>query len=225
MSSTTPPPPPEEPRDTSGEEGFPPPPPPPAPDALSEPDLPPPTRAYDEPASASVPEPVDPVDPGTGSVPPPPPAPLGGEAFPAGEAFPPPPPPPGAAGGYPPPPPPPGAVGEYPPPAYPGSYDSGLPAVPPPFPGQAAPPRNNRALISLVTGIAGIVFAFCCSPIGLVLGVVGAVLGYLTRAEIHRTGAGKESENLALGGLITGGIAVVLSVIAFGVGASNIFGS
>ena len=36
-----------------------------------------------------------------------------------------------------------------------------LPAVP-----TAAPPRNNRALISSVTGIASIVFAFCCSPIG-----------------------------------------------------------
>ena len=96
--------------------------------------------------------------------------------------------------------------------------------APPPFP-TAAPPRNNKALIALVTGIAGIVFAFCCSPIGLVLGGVGAVLGYLTRAEIQRTGVGKESENLALGGLITGAIAVVLSIIAFGIGASNVFGS
>jgi hypothetical protein len=99
-----------------------------------------------------------------------------------------------------------------------------MPTAPPPFPGATAPPRNNRALISLVSGIAGIVFAFCCSPIGLVLGLVGAVLGYLTRAEIQRSGAGKESENLALGGLITGAVAVVLSIIAFGIGASNVFG-
>ena len=104
-----------------------------------------------------------------------------------------------------------------------GSYDTGLPAAPPPFPA-AAPPRNNKALIALVTGISGIVFAFCCSPIGLILGGVGAVLGYLTRAEIQKTGVGKESENLALGGLITGAVAVVLSLIAFGIGASNVFG-
>jgi len=98
-----------------------------------------------------------------------------------------------------------------------------MPAAPPPFPGPAAPPRNNKALISLVSGISGIVFAFCCSPIGLILGAVGAVLGYLTRAEIQKTGIGKESENLALGGLITGAVAIVLSVIAFGIGASSVF--
>ena len=98
-----------------------------------------------------------------------------------------------------------------------------MPGAPPPYP-PVAPPRNNRALIALVTGIASIVFAFCCSPIGLVLGLVGAVLGYLTRAEIARTGVGKESENLALGGLITGAVGVVLSIIAFGIGASNAFG-
>jgi len=34
----------------------------------------------------------------------------------------------------------------------------------------------------------------------------------------------EESENFALGGLITGAVAVVLSVIAFGIGASNVFG-
>ena len=105
-----------------------------------------------------------------------------------------------------------------------GSYDSGMTNAPPPYPAPA-PPRNNKALISLVTGIAGIVFAFCCSPIGLILGGVGAVLGYLTRAEIQKSGVGKESENLALGGLITGAIAVVLSLIAFGIGASNVFGN
>ena len=123
-------------------------------------------------------------------------------------------------GGYPPPPPP--SEGGYLP-APTGAYDSGAPGAPPPFP-TAAPPRNNRALISLVTGIASIVFAFCCGPIGLVLGLVGAVLGYLTRAEIGRTGVGKESENLALGGLITGAVGVILSIIAFGIGASNVFG-
>ena len=82
----------------------------------------------------------------------------------------------------------------------------------------------HRGVLLLVMGILSIVFAFCCSPIGLVLGLVGAVLGYLTRAEIGRTGVGKESENLALGGLITGGVGVVLSIIAFGIGASNAFG-
>ena len=40
----------------------------------------------------------------------------------------------------------------------------------------------------------------------------------------RRTGVGKESENLALGGLITGAVGVVLSIIAFGIGASNAFG-
>ena len=52
--------------------------------------------------------------------------------------------------------------GRLPPGTDGGAYDSGMPGgAPPPFP-TAAPPRNNKALIALVTGIAGIVFGICC---------------------------------------------------------------
>ncbi|MBD3785169.1 MAG: DUF4190 domain-containing protein, partial [Micrococcales bacterium] len=72
--------------------------------------------------------------------------------------------------------------------------------------------NNTKAVIALVLGIAGLVFAFCCWPVGLVLGIGGAVLGYLAKQEIGRTG--QSGGGLAQGGLITGAIAVVLSIIA-----------
>ena len=152
-----------------------------------------------------------------GSTPPPPPL---------GDGSTPPPPPPPAAARYPP---PPGGYQAAPPP--PAGDGTGLPPAPPPYPtapaytGTPVAARDSKPVIALVTGISSIVFAFCCSPIGLILGVAGAVLGYLSRAQIQRTGVGQESDKLALGGLVTGVIGALLSVVAFAIGASNALGS
>ncbi|WP_404352285.1 DUF4190 domain-containing protein [Phycicoccus jejuensis] len=134
------------------------------------------------------------------STPPPPPPPPGG-------SYPPPPEPEepsdsSATGGYPPPPPPPGAGGGYTPP----------PSMPAPgLPGGNAGGNNIKAIIALVLGVLGLVFAFCCWPLGLILGIGGAVLGFLAKQEIARTG--QAGRGLAQGGFVTGIIAVVLSII------------
>ena len=52
--------------------------------------------------------------------------------------------------------------------------------------------------------------------------MAGAILGYLSRAAYKRTGVGKETEHLALGGLITGTIAIVLSILFMTLGGSTI---
>lgn len=95
--------------------------------------------------------------------------------------------------------------------------------VPPPASSDSpAPARDNKPLLSLLAGGSGLFLAFCCSPFGLALGVAGAILGYLSRAAYKRTGVGKETEHLALGGLITGTIAIVLSILFMTLGGSTI---
>jgi hypothetical protein len=66
------------------------------------------------------------------------------------------------------------------------------------------------AIASLVTGILSII---CCGLIGLPLGIAGLVLGYLAKQQIAQSGGTQQGDPLALAGMITGGIGVVLSII------------
>lgn len=114
-------------------------------------------------------------------------------------------------------------------PAYgqPGQYGYGQPA---PY-GYGYPSRTNgKATAALWTGIASIVLAFCCG-FGLV-GVLPIVLGVKARSEIRATGGQQEGDGMALAGIITGAIGVVLSlgvialiIIAFATGGANFDGS
>ncbi len=66
------------------------------------------------------------------------------------------------------------------------------------------------AVASLITGIASLVLLWACG-IGILLGIVAVVLGILGRnkaKEMNGNGAG-----LALGGLITGGLGLALTVL------------
>jgi hypothetical protein len=86
-----------------------------------------------------------------------------------------------------------GAPGYGPPPGY------GAPGYGPP-PGYGYPrPTNTLAILSLV-------MAFVFSPVGLVLGIVA-------RRQIRQTG--EQGDGLALAGIIIGGIATALAVLAF----------
>lgn len=180
--------------------------------------------------SSSTPPPPPPPPPG-GSFPPPPEPeePSGSSAADSG-SVPPPPPPPGDSGGYTaPPPPPPGDSGGYtaPPPPPPGGA-GGYGAPPPSFPAPGGAPaglggNNTKAVIALVLGILGLVFAICCAFIGLLLGAGGAVLGYLAKQEIARTG--QPGGGLAQGGFITGIVAVVLAIIMIALGAADVASS
>lgn len=91
------------------------------------------------------------------------------------------------------------------------SYGS-TPAAPPasgaaygqPVPGQGD--KKTLGLTSLILGIVGVVFSFLVSFVGLLLGVAAIVLAVLSR---KREPAGR---GMALGGLITGIVAVVLAI-------------
>ena len=78
--------------------------------------------------------------------------------------------------------------------------------------GYGAPPRTNgKATAALWTGIGSIVLTLCC---GLgILGVVPIVLGVKARGEIRATGGQQEGDGMALAGIITGAVAIVLSLV------------
>jgi len=79
---------------------------------------------------------------------------------------------------------------------------------------QPAPVENNTlGVTGLVTGILGLVFAFCCSPLGVLLAVVALVCGIM---------ANGRRQKFAIAGIVLGAIALVLGVImsiffAFGI--------
>src|SRR3954453_11730679 len=78
-----------------------------------------------------------------------------------------------------------------------------------------APARNGKATAAMWTGIGALVLTFCCG--GGILGVVPIVLGVKARKEIRAGGGQQEGDGMALAGIITGSIAIVLSVILIAV--------
>jgi len=126
----------------------------------------------------------------------PPPPPPGHEPPPSGSGENPP--PAGGAGGYPPP--PPGGGGGYPaPPAGGGGY--------------AQPQTSQKAVWSMVAGIASLPFAVCCAPIGFV-GIVGFILGRSAKKDIAESGGQKTGGGMAQAGVVMGIIGTVLAVLA-----------
>jgi len=73
------------------------------------------------------------------------------------------------------------------------------------------PTTNAKATASLVVGIGSLVLSWCCG-LGIV-GVVAIVLGIKARSEIKYSRGTQEGDGMALGGIITGAIAVVLGVL------------
>jgi hypothetical protein len=128
---------------------------------------------------------------------------------------PPPPPPPEGYGQQPPP--PPGGSAPPPPPSY------GDPAPPPSY-GSAPPPGNYgqpaygggvpkssvMAIVSLVTGILGLV---CCG--WFLLSVAAVVTGYLGKKEIAESQGMKTGAGLAKWGFILGIIGIVLGILSW----------
>ncbi|HQV90192.1 MAG TPA: hypothetical protein PLA46_01330 [Phycicoccus sp.] len=100
-----------------------------------------------------------------------------------------------------------------PPTGYAGPSPVGYP--PPANPGPGGPPSatNTKAVVGLVCGILGILFAFCCSLLGVPLGLVATVMGVLAKQEIAASG-GREAQSagMAQAAFVTGIIAMVLAV-------------
>ena len=65
--------------------------------------------------------------------------------------------------------------------------------------------QNGLAIASLVTGVAGILFALLFAVVGLPLGVVALGLGVAARRNGGRSGQ-------ATAGLVTGAVAVVVAL-------------
>ncbi|HEY1955609.1 MAG TPA: DUF4190 domain-containing protein [Polyangiaceae bacterium] len=85
----------------------------------------------------------------------------------------------------------------------------GYPPYPPPAMPQAIftpPPQNDgKAIASLVLGILSIVMCF-----GPLAGIPGAILGFMSKRDIGRSGGTLGGDGMALGGIITGILGTVL---------------
>lgn len=91
---------------------------------------------------------------------------------------------------------------QYPPPPY----------GPPGYGGLQGPPTNGKATAALVTGIGSLVLSWCCG-FGLV-GIVAVVLGIKARQEVRDSNGQQTGDGLALGGIVTGAVAVVIGLAA-----------
>ena len=98
------------------------------------------------------------------------------------------------------------------PPEYPqyGQPGYGQPGYGQYQPGNASPSRNNgKATAALWTGVGSLVLTPCCGA--GILGILPIVLGVKARSEIRASG--QEGDGMALAGIITGIVSVVLSVV------------
>ncbi len=79
-------------------------------------------------------------------------------------------------------------------------------------PGPAStPPTNTKATSALVVGISTLVLSWCCG-LGLA-GLVAVVLGVKARSEIRASAGTQGGEGVALAGIVTGAVAVVVGLL------------
>ena len=78
--------------------------------------------------------------------------------------------------------------------------------------GPAQPPTNGKAQGAMWTGIGSLVLTFCCVVPGLA-GAVAVVLGIRARNEVRQSGGQQSGDGMALAGIITGAVAIVLSLL------------
>ena len=78
------------------------------------------------------------------------------------------------------------------------------------------PATNGKAIASLWTGIGALVLSLCCGA-GLLAGPVAIVLGVKGRGEIRSAGGVQGGDGMALAGIVTGALAVLLSLAVIAV--------
>jgi hypothetical protein len=112
-------------------------------------------------------------------------------------------------------------------PGYGAPMASGPYGAPPPGDPLGLPqrPRNDpMAIAAMGVGIGAAVLALfgcCCTPVGVlgtVAGIVAAVIGFLSRKRVLESGGTVGGAQQALVGMITGGVAVALGVLALVLG-------
>ena len=89
--------------------------------------------------------------------------------------------------------------------------------------------NNQKALAAMIVGIVGVPFAFCCFPIGLVLGIVALVLGIFSRREVDASGGTQSGSGMALAGIVLGAlevawVAFVIVLLVISIAAGNFHG-
>ena len=85
-------------------------------------------------------------------------------------------------------------------------------AVVPPASASAPPAPSQNDGLAIASLICGI-FGFVCYPLGLFLGLAAVICGHISRKQLlERTGS-KEGGGLALAGVITGYIAISISIV------------
>src|SRR5262249_13095496 len=105
---------------------------------------------------------------------------------------------------------------QSPAPQYPGAPQYGQPygSVPQyPYGSQTADPNKNNGLAigAMSPGIASIVLACCCWPLGLAAGIAGLRMGFVSRKQ--RVEGGGQGNGMALTGIICGGVGILLGVV------------
>jgi hypothetical protein len=93
---------------------------------------------------------------------------------------------------------------------YPPGAQPGYPP-PPPYPGYPpAGPRNGLGIASLVLAIAALLLVWSVAG-GIILGIVGAVLGFVARQRVKRGEA--NNGGIAIAGIVLGIMAVVVGLV------------
>jgi hypothetical protein len=80
---------------------------------------------------------------------------------------------------------------------------------------------NSLALVSVISGSAGIVLCWACG-IGFVPAIVGGITGFLGMKKVQLTG--ERGRELAIAGLVTGGIGFLLNlfwILDYGIAGIN----
>ena len=93
--------------------------------------------------------------------------------------------------------------------SYPPQPPYGQPA--PPVPPVPSPPTSSKATTSLVLGIVSLFFC------GFLTGIPAIIVGVSARREIRRSNGTLSGDGLALGGIITGVLGTLWTLIAGGI--------
>jgi hypothetical protein len=82
-----------------------------------------------------------------------------------------------------------------------------------PYGPQAADPSkpNGLSIGAMSTGIASIVLACCCWPLGLAAGVAGMIMGFVSRKQIMERGG--QGSGFAMTGIICGAVGILLGIV------------
>lgn len=72
-------------------------------------------------------------------------------------------------------------------------------------PGSQTPANNDTiGIIGLVAGILSVILAICCYPLGLLLGVIAIVCGFVAKGK---------KQKFAVAGIVLGFIAIALGIL------------